>query len=220
MQRLTHSQVLRGKLDLFSGPLDVALDRFWAAAEPAHLFPRYLAQVHQMIRASVPLMETARRCAATRAGTDRVCAALIGYLDEHIEEERDHDLWVLEDLEALGVPRSEVLARIPPPCVAALVGAQYYWIQHHHPVALLGYIASLEDRPASEAFLTGLEARTGWPEAAFRTLRKHGQLDPGHREALDGFVDHLPLERPHLTLIGLSIAHTASCLARCIEDLL
>ncbi|HEX2572810.1 MAG TPA: iron-containing redox enzyme family protein [Polyangia bacterium] len=219
MQRPTHSQVLRGKLDLFGRPLDAVLDRFWASPDVDRLFPRYLVQVHQMIRASVPLMETARRCAAARAD-DPVCAALVGYLDEHIEEERDHDLWVLEDLEVLGVPRSEALSRIPAPCVAALVGAQYYWIQHHHPVALLGYIASLEDRPASAAFLADLQARTGFPEAAFRTLRKHGQLDPGHREALDRFFDHLPLLRPHLTLIGLSLAHTASCLTECIENLL
>jgi hypothetical protein len=220
MHRLTHSQVLRGKLDLFGAPLDAALGRLWAAAEPARLFPRYLVQVHQMIRASVPLMKTARQCAAARADTDPVCATLVGYLDEHIEEEGDHDLWVLEDLEAIGVPRSEALSRIPSSSIAALVGAQYYWIQHHHPVALLGYIASLEDRPASEAFLADLQARTGLPEAAFRTLRKHGRLDPGHREALDRFIDRLPLLRPHLTLIGLSIAHTASCLAQCVEDLL
>ena len=32
---------------------------------------------------------------------------------------------------------------------AALVGAQYYWIRHVHPVALLGYVMLLEGYPPS-----------------------------------------------------------------------
>ena len=30
---------------------------------------------------------------------------------------------------------------MPSPAVAALVGSQYYWLLHHHPVALLGFVA-------------------------------------------------------------------------------
>ena len=36
---------------------------------------------------------------------------------------------------------------MPPPSVAGLVGSQYYWILHHHPVAFLGYVALMEGYP-------------------------------------------------------------------------
>ena len=38
-----------------------------------------------------------RSVPADRAGDDPVCATLVPYFDEHIEEERHHDLWLLED---------------------------------------------------------------------------------------------------------------------------
>ena len=91
----------------------------------ADLFPEYLFTVHCIIRASVPLMETARKRARELAPNDPVGAALAPYLDEHIPEERDHDEWLLEDLEVLGKDRSAILARPPSPTVAAAVGAQY-----------------------------------------------------------------------------------------------
>jgi hypothetical protein len=66
------------------------------------------------------------------------------YLERHIEEERHHDEWTLDDLAAVGIEPAQTLAIRPTANVAALVGAQYYWILHHHPVALLGYMATLE----------------------------------------------------------------------------
>ena len=76
----------------------------------------------------------------------------------------------------LGRPRSDVLARPPSPTVAALVGSQYYWIFHFHPVALLGYIAVLEGYPPSMAMIDQLEAGTGYPREAFRTMIAHAEL--------------------------------------------
>ncbi len=214
-----NSTVFRRKLALLDGALHQVYETYWAGPDPAARYRAFSIQLHQIIRASVPLMEVARACAAERAGGDPVCAALVGYLGEHIEEERHHDLWLLDDLEIAGVPTSDVLRYIPTPCVAALVGAQYYWIQHHHPVALLSYIAVLEGSPPSESFFEGLRARSGLPAAAFRTMRKHGELDPGHGADLDRFLDALPLTPAHERLLGVSLVHTTSALRRCIEEL-
>ena len=211
---------LRAKLALLDTTLTPLYEELWASPDPARIYPPFLIQVHQIIRASVPLMEAARACAAARAGDDAVCAALVPYLDEHIEEERGHDLWTLEDLEIAAVPRSDVLARIPSPRVAALVGAQYYWVHHHHPLALLGYIAVLESSPPSRSFIERLMARTGLPPAAFRTMAKHGELDPGHRDGLDRFLDTLPLTPDQESLLGVSMVHTVSSLSGCVRELL
>src|SRR5579863_9216026 len=159
---MTYSRVLRTKLALMRRPLDAALTELWAAPDQAEVYPRFLIHLHQVIRASVPLMQAARARAVALAASDPVCAGLAEYLALHIDEERDHDAWALADLEAAGVEPATVLARLPPAHTAALVGAHYYWIAHHHPVSLLGYILVLEDGPDdTDAFLDQLRARSG-----------------------------------------------------------
>ncbi len=134
-------------LELAGMEYSAASGAFWSHPELPGLFADYLVRTHSIIRASVPLMETARARAEELAAHDDVAADLATYLAHHIREERHHDDWLLDDLEALGVARDAVLARMPSPTVAALVGSQYYWIRHYHPVALLGYIAVLEGTP-------------------------------------------------------------------------
>jgi hypothetical protein len=214
---MSYSHVLRAKLAWMRRPLDAALERLWAESDQARAYSRFLIHLHQVIRASVPLMQAAQVRSLERASSDPLSAGLAEYLAVHIDEERDHDAWALEDLDAAGVGREAALASVPPAQTAALVGAQYYWIEHHHPVALLGYILVLEDGPAdADLFLDDLRARSGFPASAFRTLRHHGRLDAGHRADLDHLVDRLPLERTHKNAIGVSLAHTAASLAECI----
>jgi hypothetical protein len=46
----------------------------------------------------------------------------------------------LDDLEALGVDTAALRVQPPSPTIAALVGAECYWILNYHPVAILGYL--------------------------------------------------------------------------------
>ena len=55
----------------------------------------------------------------------------MSYLGTHLEEEASHDIWTLEDLEAAGFDADAAAAQMPSPDLAAMVGAQYYWIRHH-----------------------------------------------------------------------------------------
>lgn len=210
---------LRRKIELVLPDLIGASRRLILDPRVADLYPEYLFTLHCIIRASVPLMETARRRAGELAPKDQVGAALAPYLDEHIPEELDHDEWLLEDLGVLDKDRSSILARPPPPTVAAAVGAQYYWILHYHPVALLGYIAVLEGYPPTIELLDDLVDRTGHSRAAFRTLIAHAELDPGHRDELDRLLDRLPVTQEQSTVMGLSALHSIRMLARAIEEL-
>jgi hypothetical protein len=217
---LTHSIVLRSKMELTCGALFQALDRMWSHPRLADLFPQFLVLLHQIMRASVPLMEAAReRSVALASQGDPLAPGLVSYFSMHIPEERNHDVWALEDLETLGMAASEVLAEVPSPTVASLVGAQYYWLFHHHPAALLGYIAVLEGYPPRGSRIAELQKRTGLPHGAFRTYRKHADLDPYHKAALDRAVDALPLTMHDEGLIGLSASFTAAMLADCIDEL-
>ncbi len=183
------------------------------------LYPEFLFVSHCIIRASVPLMEAAGDQARIRASEDPVAAALAPYFESHAPEELHHDEWLLDDLEVIGGDRSAFLARPPSPTLAALVGSQYYWIFHHHPVALLGYIAAFEGYPPSVELIEELMARTGFERDAFRTLLKHAELDPGHAAELDELLDRLPLTDEHRAVMGLSAMHSTITYTRALDEM-
>lgn len=212
------SEDLRRKIGLFLPALVEASERICTHSRPREVYPEYLRVSHGILRASVPLMETARDRALSLTETDPVATEVASYLEHHIPEELDHDDWLLDDLEVVGVDRASVLSRPPAPSVAALVGAQYYWILHYHPIALLGYIAVLEGYPPSTAMIDGLVARTGYDRSAFRTLIAHSELDPGHSDELDELLDGLPLTREQTGVVGLSAISTVRRIARVFDE--
>ena len=179
------------------------------------LFPQYMAAGYQLARAMVPLMETALDRSRELAPNDPVAEGLAEYLERHIPEEMHGDEpggAALDDLEALGVDRLALQAQLPPPKMAALLGAQYFWIFHYHPVAILGFLhleAYHPHRPSLEAFIE----RTGLPRDGFRQLLLHAKLDAVHARELDRVLDSLPLEPRHEQLIGLSALQTVALLA-------
>jgi pyrroloquinoline quinone (PQQ) biosynthesis protein C len=196
-----------------------ASDRLVRHERVRELYPRYLVLSHGIIRASVPLMAAARD-QARELRADPVAARVADYCERHIDEELGHDDWLLEDLAALGVDPDAVRSSPPSPTVAALVGAQYYWIHHVHPVGLLGYVLLLEGWPPTPRTVDELRRRTGYGPAAFRTLLAHADLDPSHGEELDAVLDALPLRAEHRQLLGVSALSSAGGLAAAVEELL
>jgi Iron-containing redox enzyme len=167
----------------------------------------------------VPLTEAALRQSRAQDGAEPLAAPLAEYLAEHVEEELHHDETLLGDLEVLGIDRGSVAERMPSPDVAALVGQQYYWILHFHPIAFLGYVAVMEGFPPTPELIETLIERTGFPPQAFKTFIEHSELDPGHRDHLDRTVDSLPLEARHEAALGVSAIATAAMAARSLERL-
>jgi hypothetical protein len=165
----------------------------------------------------VPLTEAALERSRALAGKDPLAEPLAEYLAEHVEEELDHDETLLGDLEVLGIDRRSVFKRMPSPDVAALVGQQYYWILHFHPIAFLGYVAVMEGFPPTPELIETLIERTGFPRDAFTTYVEHAELDPGHRDHLDRILDSLPLEPWHEAALGVSAISTAVMGARTLE---
>jgi hypothetical protein len=213
-----HAQ-LRAKIALVSTPLAAALGRIFASPKnPRQALVAHGIMIHQITRASGPLMEAALQTCRLSDG-DHTAAGLAAYLERHIEEERHHDVWLLEDLESAGIARGDVLAAAPPPSVAAMVGAQYYWIHHHDPIALIGYMLMLECNAPTPKTLADLKRRSGLPESFFRTHRIHAELDPDHQSDLLGLATSLPMSPAQRQLIDESIMHTLERMADCLADL-
>ncbi|MGZ8240049.1 MAG: iron-containing redox enzyme family protein [Methylobacter sp.] len=204
----TPSKHLSTKLDLAYPTLSAHAQRIWDSPNVRELYPIYLRTMHMIVRSAVPLMQAAIVQARARGSADKLATGLISYLTRHIKEESGHDIWLLEDLEATGADQRVTLNCIPPPHVAMLVGAQYYWLRHHHPISLLGHITALESYHPPAGFAKRLSNLTGYPIEAFRAISRHETLDVFHKRELYEVIDELPLKREHEKMMTISGLHT------------
>lgn len=83
-------------------------------------------------------------CAAAASRLDDRFRAVRYFLYEHMHEEQGHEQWVLNDLDAVGVPLSQALAHAPTPWTLALVGYNHWAADRRHPCSVLGMLYALE----------------------------------------------------------------------------
>jgi hypothetical protein len=214
-----HSGRLRLTIRLAAANVEQLSWAFWTHPQLRELFPEYLRTLYASMRATVPLLEVAAERARALADRDRVAAVLVPYYVQHAREELHHDEWLLEDMELLGLDSAAARIAPGPADVAAMIGTQYYWLDYGHPVALLGCFGVLEGSPPEVEMLDAVAARTDMPRAALRTLYKHAQLDPHHRDDLDAVLDSLPLTPEQSALLGISALTTLDQLGGILERL-
>ncbi|RZU40063.1 iron-containing redox enzyme family protein [Edaphobacter modestus] len=214
----SHSDLLWAKIRLAEGRLNAASDDFWTHPELAQLLPVFLVQLHRVMQGGLHLMRTARDRALTLPD-DPVARIVAPYLDQHILEEQDHDDWLLDDIGTLGISPAEVAAATPVPAVVSLVGAQYFWALHIHPVTVFGYLIVLEGYPPLTEQLEAIRKRTRLPATAFRCLIAHADNDPHHIADLNRTLDSMPLTEEQQKYIALSAFHTIDAVASVFEEL-
>jgi len=163
--------------------------------------------------------EAERACGLPQHRDDPALQGFAAYLKKHIPEETGHDVWVLNDGEAMGIDRNEILARLPTEGVTQVVGVQYYWIKHYNPIALIGHIATLEGNPPTTEFVEQVAERSGLSLDCFSSLLYHARIDPQHKKDLDDLLDSLPLNEEHIALIGLSSLRTIGLMTQIIEKI-
>lgn len=83
-------------------------------------------------------------CAAAASRLDDEHAQIRYFLYEHMQEESGHELWVRNDLEAVGVPPAVTVAHAPGPHTLALNGYNYWSADRRHPCSVLGMLYALE----------------------------------------------------------------------------
>lgn len=223
---MNHGTALRYKIALAGRTLQGgsaqgrhrAVDRY-SRSELEATLPELLFRTHCVARASVPLLQAALARSRELSASDPVAQGMLAYLAEHVREEQEHAEWVLEDLESIGGQRQSILDRSPPAPIAELVGAQYYWIHHAHPVALLAYIAVLEQHVTPAEVLRELLNESKLEARAFRTFLEHAERDTGHVAELYDLIDRLPLSPAQVSLLSANAFRTIELLPRCFEEL-
>ncbi len=129
---------------------------------------------YRIMVASVPLLQFAlpRAEDATRL-----------YYAKHIDEESGHDEMLRADIAAMGVVHVPWLHN-----AAQLAGAQYYFIAHHHPAMLLGYMNAFEKDSLPLSEVDKLEAHHG---VKLSSMRHHATHDPAHKDDIGALIDSL-----------------------------
>lgn len=113
-------------------------------------------------------------------------------LYERIEEEKGHEAWVLEDVEAVGGDVAHVRTNPPSAPVQAMIGFNYYGAEHVHPCSVLGMLYMLEVVSSvyggrvsdSIARAIGRDVDAG----GFKFLSSHATMDVDHMAKLNKLV--------------------------------
>lgn len=84
--------------------------------------------------------------AASRMGTpaSEPLQPVRHFLYEHMHEELGHEQWVLNDLDAVGVPGDAARAHAASVYTLALNGYNYWAAEHRHPCSVMGMLYALE----------------------------------------------------------------------------
>jgi len=113
-------------------------------------------------------------------------------LYERIQEEKGHEAWVLEDIEAIGGDVERAKSSPPSPPVQALIGFNYFSAERVHPCSVLGMLYMLEVVSSvyggrvsdSIARALGREVDGG----GFKFLSSHATMDVEHMAKLNRLV--------------------------------
>lgn len=137
---------------------------------------------------------------------------LKAYFEQHLEEERGHAQWLVEDLKWVDIDVAQT--RVPLLAVQ-MAGSVYYLIYHAHPAALLGYMKVLESWPMDKARFA--ELGRAYPKPLLRTVNYHIDHDPQHFQDLLAIIESIPEQQ---RLIEDVAAMTRNYLAQAAQQIL
>jgi len=160
------------------------------------LYLDFLSQAYYHVKCTAPLLAWAVSCCST--DDRRYQSALFKYIDE----ERGHEEWILEDIEAFGGDPESVRQSAPRfPC-KIMVGHAYYLVDRVSPYGLLGMVHVLEGMAvalASDAVRAIRKTMPAPSESGFKYLTTHSDLDIEHTKLFEKLIDEI--DQKHLPLI-------------------
>ena len=113
-------------------------------------------------------------------------------LYERIEEEKNHETWVLEDIEAVGGDVAHARSHPPSDPVQAMIAFNYFAAERVHPCSVVGMLYMLEVVSSVYAGRTSeaIAQAIGRDVAAggFRFLSSHSAMDVDHLAKLNVLI--------------------------------
>ena len=162
----------------------------------------YLGEAYHHVRHTCPLLALAYARCREDDGTYR--EALLEYIDE----ERGHEMWILDDIRALGGDAATIARGRGGQAVRIMVGYAYYAIEHISPFALLGMVHVLEGVSAKIATqaAAAIQSSLGLTSlGGFSYLISHGALDKDHVAFFEGVVNTITCPRKQQHIIDTAV---------------
>ena len=152
---------------------------------PAYL--AFLREAYHHVSHTVPLLQACQQALPARH------AWLRGPLDEYIEEEQGHELWILDDIRACGADAEAVRQGRPGHATEVMVAYAYDTIARGNPLGFFGMVHVLEGTSVAVALMAAeqIQRPLGLPDAAFSYLRSHGTLDLEHTAHFQVLMDQV-----------------------------
>ena len=115
---------------------------------------------------------------------------------EYIDEEIDHEEWILNDIAAAGGDAEAVRKSRPGLPAEVMVAYAYDLVNRGNPAAFFGMVFVLEGTSVAMALNAAdrIQQALGLPDAAFSYLRSHGTLDQEHTRHLAELVEKMTPE--------------------------
>jgi len=112
---------------------------------------------------------------------------------EYISEEKGHEEWILNDIEAAGGVKELARRSVPHLETQVLVAYNYDYILRCNPVGFLGMVFMLESTSVQLAShgADSIRSALGLPASAFTYLQSHGALDISHMEFFRKLVEQI-----------------------------
>ncbi len=148
-------------------------------------YQAFLCEAYHHVSHTVPLLM------ACGARIPRRLAWIRRPIARYIEEEIDHDEWILADIAACGGDADTVRNGTPALATELLVSYAYDVINRGNPAGFFGMVHVLEGTSAGLALQAAdsIQRRLQLPDQAVTYLRSHGNVDIGHLALLAGLMD-------------------------------
>jgi pyrroloquinoline quinone (PQQ) biosynthesis protein C len=130
---VTHTDEARRTFETNSKVLDIV-----ANGLPLERYRTLLLELYHVVWHFNPV------CAAAASRVGDAHREVRYFLYEHMQEEKGHEEWVINDLDAMGVPRADVLSYRPSHHLLAMNGYNYWAADRLHPCSVLGMLYALE----------------------------------------------------------------------------
>lgn len=109
-----------------------------AVGMPLERYQRLLLELYHVVWHFNPV------CAAAASRLQDTHQSVRYHLYDHMHEEKGHEQWVMNDLEAVGVSPQRTRAHAPSIDTLALNGYNYWAADRRHPCSVLGMLYALE----------------------------------------------------------------------------
>ncbi len=136
----------------------------------------FLNQAYHHVRHTVPLLMQA----GARLSPDQQW--MQSAIADYIVEEKGHEVWIIDDIEACGLPRERFSQGPAPFHSEVMVSYLFDAVTRSNPVGIFGMVLVLEGTSSSLAPEVAriVQAKLGLPDSAMTYLTSHGELDQEH----------------------------------------